>query len=199
MTEHPIHAFLYDPCMGLADRAGLGERRRRLVSQARGAVLEVGAGTGRNLPLYRDVESVAVLEPDGAMRRRLLDRVAAAAVTVEVHEAGIEQSGLADGSFDTVVASLVLCTVDDQAVALDAIRRLLRQDGRLLFLEHVRLPGLRGRAQAGVTPVWRRLAGNCHLDRPTLDAIRAAGFAITDCDRSGPLVQGVARPRNRAP
>ena len=197
--RHPVHAFLYDPVMGIVDRVGMADRRRRLVAEARGEVVEVGGGTGRNLPLYRDVDRVVVLEPDRDMRRRLLGRVATAAVPVEVHETGIEDTMLPDGFADTVVASLVLCTVPSQATALAAVRRLLKADGKLLFLEHVRSPGWRGRVQAAVTPVWCRTAGaGCHLDRPTLDAIRAAGFAITDCHRSGALVQGIAIPSKRS-
>lgn len=197
-TDHPIHAFLYDPLMGLVDRAGMAERRRRLVAEARGEVVEVGGGTGRNLPYYRDVDRVVVLEPDGAMRARLLARVRAAAVPVEVHDAGIEDSNLPDGFADTVVASLVLCTVPSPAAALAEIKRLLKPEGRLLFLEHVQAPGTRGRLQSALTPLWSRTAGaGCHLDRPTLDHIRSAGFAITDCHRSGVLVQGIAVPSKR--
>ena len=199
-ASHPIHAALYDPFMGLVDRAGMAERRRRLIAEASGEVVEVGGGTGRNLPYYRDVVRVVVLEPDAAMRGKLLSRVAAARVPVEVHETGIEDSMLPDGFADTVVASLVLCTVPDQATALAAVKRILKPEGRLLFLEHVRSPGVRGRVQSAVTPVWSRTAGaGCHLDRPTLDAIRAAGFAITDCHRSGAIVQGIAVPSKRTP
>lgn len=198
-TDHPLHAALYDPLMGLADRfGGLGDRRRRLIAEATGRVVEVGGGTGRNLPYYRDVESVIVLEPDAAMRVRLTERAAAAPVPVDVRDAPIESSGLEAGSADTVVASLVLCTVDEPAVALAEIKRLLAPEGRLLFLEHVASPGWRGRVQAAATPVWKRVVSpGCHLDRPTLDLIRSAGFAITDCHRSGALVQGIAVPSKR--
>ena len=196
--SHPVHAALYDPLMGLADRAGLAERRRRLISEATGRVLEVGAGTGLNLRHYRNVESVTVTEPDAAMHKRLLARVADAAVPIEVHELPIESTGLPDASFDTVVCTLVLCTVIDQAVALREIRRLLAPDGRLLFLEHVRSPGLRGRVQAIATPLWSATAGaGCHLDRRTLDAIRDAGFVIDRCARAGMLAVGVALPSKR--
>ena len=196
--SHPVHAALYDPLMGLADRAGLAERRRRLISEATGRVLEVGAGTGLNLRHYRNVESVTVTEPDAAMHKRLLARVADAAVPIEVHELPIESTGLPDASFDTVVCTLVLCTVIDQTVALREIRRLLAPDGRLLFLEHVRSPGLRGRVQAIASPVWSATAGaGCHLDRRTLDAIRDAGFVIDRCERAGMLAVGVALPSKR--
>jgi SAM-dependent methyltransferase len=196
--SHPIHALLYDPLMSIADRAGFAERRRRLVADARGEVVEVGGGTGRNLPFYRDVERVVVLEPDASMRARLVQKVAAAAVPVEVHDAALEESGLPDGFADTVVTSLVLCTVESPAAAIGEIRRLLKPDGRLLFLEHVRLPGLSGRLQSAATPLWARTAGaGCRLDRNILDDIRAAGFAVTDCHRSGVFVQGIAVPSKR--
>ncbi len=197
MADHPLHALLYDPVMGLVDRAGLARRRRRLLREARGRVLEVGAGTGRNLPLYAGVDSVVALEPDGAMRRRLFDRLATVSVPVEVHEGGIDDSGLPDASFDTVVTTLVLCTVPDQDSALAEIRRLLKPQGRLLFLEHVRAPGAAGRLQEMATPLWSRLAAGCHLDRPTLEAMRRSGLAITDCERRGVLAQGLARPSHR--
>jgi len=197
-ASHPVHAFLYDPLMGVVDRMGMAEKRRRLVADARGQVVEVGGGTGRNLPYYRDVDRVVVLEPDGAMRRRMLERVTSAAVPVEVHESGIDDSRLPDEFADTVVSSLVLCTVPSQATALAEIRRLLKPEGRLLFLEHVAAPGLRGRLQGVATPLWSRTLGaGCRLDRPTLDAIRHAGFAITDCHRSGVLVQGTATKSDR--
>jgi len=195
---HPVHAALYDPFMGLVDRAGLAERRRRLIAEASGRVLEVGAGTGLNLRHYRNVDRVVVTEPDAAMRKRLLSRVAAAAVPVEVHELPIESTGLPDASFDSIVCTLVLCTVDDQSVALREIRRLLAPGGRLLFLEHVRSPGWRGRLQALATPVWAATAGaGCHLDRRTLDSIREASFVIDRCERAGMLAAGVALPSKR--
>lgn len=196
MDRH-LHAALYDPIMGLLDRAGLAEARRRLLAGARGRVLEVGGGTGLNLPHYPagDVESVLVVEPDAAMRERLLKRVATAPVPVEVHETTIEGAGLPNASFDTVVAALVLCTVEDQAVALAEMKRALAPGGRLLFLEHVRSPGWRGGVQAALTPAWSRTLGaGCHLDRRTLDAIRAAGFVIDRCERRGSMASGVAVP-----
>lgn len=198
--SHPVFARLYDPLMGLVDRAGMADRRRRLVAEARGDVVEVGAGTGRNLAYYREVDHVVLLEPDPAMRARLASKVAAAAVPVDVHGTGIDDTTLPDGSADTVIACLVLCTVDTPDTALARIRRLLKPGGRLLFLEHVGVPGWRGRLQSAATPTWSRTLGaGCRLDRPTLDNIRSAGFVITDCHRSGALVQGIAVPSIRKP
>src|SRR3954451_22890138 len=147
MRDHPLFAAVYDRLTMPAEAAGLAERRRRLLSAARGRVLEVGAGTGHNLPHYQagDVESVTLIEPDGAMRRHLAERLATCAVTLEVIPDTIEDARLDAGSFDTVVCTLVLCTVPDLDAAMARIRSLLRPDGRLLFLEHVRAPGGRGR------------------------------------------------------
>jgi SAM-dependent methyltransferase len=139
-------------------------------------VLDIGKGTARNLPHYPLGDGVA-----------------------EVHDVAVgELSKLEAGSFDTVVCSLVLCSADDPASVLAAIARVLRApDGRLLFLEHVRVPGWRGMLQSASTPVWSRIGAGCHLDRDTLGAMRAAGFAITDCERSGALVQGIAQRSKR--
>lgn len=203
MSNHRFFAALYDPVSRMADRAGLARLRRRLLSEATGRVLEVGAGTGLNLPHYRDVDEVVLLEPDEAMRRRLEPRLASAPVPVEVCHEALEHAPFPDGSFDTVVATLVLCSVDDLDAALERIRRLLRPDGRLLFLEHVAGTGARRMVQRAAAPVWRRVNAGCRLDRDTSSAIRAAGFLITDVERhrtvvdpfTGLMIEGVARPR----
>ena len=117
---------------------------------------------------------------------------------VELHEADVEHAVFDEGTFETAVCSLVLCSVPDQVGALERIRRWLDPEkGRLLFLEHVRTPGWRTGVQRAVSPVWSRVAGGCRLDRNTLDSIRKAGFVITDCDRfrmpGMDVVQGTAR------
>lgn len=174
---------MYDLVRAPLEAAGLATRRRRLLAEATGRVLEIGGGTGANLAHYRSVTSVTVVEPDGAMRRRLQARLADAAVPVEVHGCAIEDADLPASSFDTVVCTLVLCTVADLPSALTSAHRLLVPGGRLLYLEHVASPGVRGAAQRLVTPVWKRVVRGCHLDRDPLPAMRAAGFAVTDCER----------------
>src|SRR5215218_1481555 len=175
---HPIFAALYDPMGASAERRWMGERRRRLLAGARGAVLEIGGGTGANLPHYRDVDRVIVAEPDPFMRKRIGQKLADARVPVEVSAAGAEAMPFADGSFDTVVSTLVLCTVPDQESALNEIRRVLRPDGRLLFIEHVRAAGSAARWQDRLEPLWGWLFGGCHPNRETVAAIEKAGFEM---------------------
>jgi SAM-dependent methyltransferase len=175
---HPIFAALYDPVGASAERRWMGWRRRRLLAGARGAVLEIGGGTGANLAHYRNVDRVTIAEPDPFMRHRIGPKLEEARVPVEVSAAGAEALPYPDGSFDTVVSTLVLCTVPDQEAALDEVRRVLRPGGRLLFIEHVRAAGSAARWQDRLEPLWRRLLGGCHPNRDTVAAIEEAGFEI---------------------
>jgi len=175
---HPIFAALYDPMAASAERRWMGERRRRLLAGARGAVLEIGGGTGANLAYYRDVDRVTVAEPDSFMRKRLVQKLAEVSVPVEVSDAGAEALPFPDGTFDTLVSTLVLCTVPDQGSALEEVRRVMRPGGRLLFIEHVRAAGSAARWQDRLEPLWRRLLGGCHPNRDTVAAIEEVGFEI---------------------
>jgi ubiquinone/menaquinone biosynthesis C-methylase UbiE len=175
---HPIFAALYDPIGASMERRWMGRRRRRLLAGARGAVLEIGGGTGANLAHYRSVDRVTIAEPDPFMRKRIGPKLENARVPVEVSEAGAEALPFPDGSFDTVVSTFVLCTVPDQEAALDEVRRVLRPGGRLLFIEHVRAAGSMARWQDRLEPLWRRLLGGCHPNRDTVAAIEDAGFEI---------------------
>ncbi|HET6810057.1 MAG TPA: class I SAM-dependent methyltransferase [Acidimicrobiales bacterium] len=188
MRDHRLYAAVYDRMTAPAEAAGLAERRRRLLAGATGRVLEVGGGTGHNLAHYTAATEVVVLEPDGAMRRHLENRLHTCPVPVRVVAAGIEDPGLgdlgvADGAFDTVVCTLVLCTVPDEDAAAGRIARLLAPDGRVLFLEHVLGPGARGLVQRMVTPLWRVMVPGCHLDRDPVPALRRAGLLPSDYER----------------
>lgn len=207
-----MFAAVYDRMTAPLEAAGLAERRQRLLSTARGRVLEIGAGTGHNLehyPLARRVESLTLSEPDGAMRRHLeahLARSARLPFPVDVLPVGIDGITAADGSYDTVVSTLTLCTVPDLDRALRRIHALLAPGGELLYLEHVRVAGARGLFQHAATPVWKRMMAGCHLDREPIGAMRRAGFLVTDCERFqfplgnafiGGAVQGSARHDKR--
>ena len=203
MGDHPIYAALYDRLTRPMEEGGLARRRGQLLSVARGRVLEVGGGTGANLAHYPADVTLTVLEPDGAMRRRMLARDPALAIIPTC----TEDADFPPDSFDTVVCTLVLCTVDDLGGALARIPSWLRPDRQLLFLEHVHAGGARGRLQTLATPVWSRVVPGCRLDRDPVVAMRAAGLAVTDCERFhlprgnvfvGAAVQGAARLRSAA-
>ena len=175
-----VFALAYDPFLARAERAGLAARRAELLRGARGQVLEIGAGTGLNVKHYPPGTDVTYTEPDEHMARRLR------AKGVTVVESGAEALPFGDASFDTVVSTLVLCTVPDLDGSLREIRRVLKPDGRLLFLEHVRaVPGSRlERWQNRLHGPWRAFACGCHCNRDTLSALEATGFTATDVDRA---------------
>ena len=200
---HRLFAALYDHMNASAERRWMGAHREALLSGARGEVLEIGGGTGANLPHYRDVRRVTISEPDPFMREKLWPKLENARIPVEVSDAGAEALPFPDGAFDTVVSTLVLCTVPDQRAALREIRRVLRPGGRLLFIEHVRGEGRAARWQDLITPLWRRLAAGCRPNRDTVAAMRTAGFRVEPLERFEPPVplsrltphvQGAATP-----
>jgi ubiquinone/menaquinone biosynthesis C-methylase UbiE len=167
-------------------------------------VLEIGAGTGRNLPFYGDgVDALVLTEPEEPMARRLEQRLEEHPREVELVRARAEALPFADGEFDVAVSTLVLCGVDDQARALGEVRRVLKPGGALLFIEHVRSdePEL-ARKQDRFNGL-NRFVARCNCNRSTLDAIRDAGFTITELERSElqktpsfvrPLIVGAAMP-----
>ncbi|HEY6771924.1 MAG TPA: class I SAM-dependent methyltransferase [Solirubrobacterales bacterium] len=206
MPDHPLFARFYDRLTAGTERAGLGEMRRELLGSASGHVLELGAGTGHNLEYYPDAVAELVLaEPDPNMARRLrerLEREGTAAGHPSVIEAPAEELPFDDGSFDAVVATLVLCTVEDPARALAEVRRVLVEGGRFLYLEHVRSArrGL-GRWQDWLERPWGKFAGGCHPNRATDQLLAGAGFWIDSLERDKlpkapplvrPLIRGVA-------
>ena len=149
-----VMALLYDPFLWWGEIAGMRRRRRALVAAAHGRVLEIGAGTGLNIPHYpADIADLVLTEPEPAMRRRLAGRLERHGRTASIVDAPAERLPLPDASVDTVVATLVLCTVADPARALGEIARVLRSDGRLLFIEHVRA---RSRFLAACQTLWSR-------------------------------------------
>jgi len=176
-----VFAAMYDRFTAGAEDAGLREHRKQLIGGARGKVLEVGAGTGANLPFYGDaVEAITCAEPEEPMARRLAARIKQQPRAIEILAAPAERLPVPDAQFDTVVSTLVLCTVPDQPRALAELRRVLKPGGTLLFLEHVRSddPKL-ARWQDRLNGVNRFMACGCNCNRATVDAIRAAGFTIT--------------------
>ena len=160
-------------------------QREKLVPLASGRVLEVGMGSGLNLPFYdaRRVTKVWGLEPSPEMSKMASAAVEAVAFDVEFVSARGEQIPLDSESFDTVLMTFTLCTIPDAERALREIARVLKQGGQLLFCEHGAAPdaGIR-RWQNRIDPLWRRLAGGCHLNRDIPGLIRRGGFEITRMD-----------------
>jgi ubiquinone/menaquinone biosynthesis C-methylase UbiE len=199
-----VFAAMYDRLMAGTERAGLADRRERLVAGARGATLELGAGTGLNLRHYpAAVTDLVLAEPDRHMARRLRARLSEAGRPAEVVEAPAERLPFEDGRFDTVVVTLVLCTVQDPAQALEEIARVLEPGGRLLFLEHVRAPdGARlSRWQDRLERPWGWFGGGCHPNRDTVAALEASPLSVESAEHGElpkappivrPLVAGVA-------
>lgn len=177
--------------------------RARLAGQATGRVLEIGYGVGSNWPhLPADVDYVGI-EPDPYMRERA-ERRRPPGRELDLRDGDAQALDFPDASFDTVLGTLVLCTVPDPAAALREIRRVLKPGGRLIFWEHVNARAKAGRLALGaITPLWSRVGGGCHPNRDTLQAIEAAGFAVEDLRQGkiGPLpaISGVARPAEAAP
>jgi ubiquinone/menaquinone biosynthesis C-methylase UbiE len=182
-TWQRVFAALYDPFFWLSERAGLAARRRALVRQAAGRVLEIGAGTGLNARHYPGDVELVLSEPDQVMADRLRDRVATLGRPVTVVLAGAEALPFADGEFDTVVSTLVLCTVPDMDTALREIHRVLKPGGRLLFMEHVRSESPRwARWQDRLNRPWRAFAEGCNCNRATLDVLARSPLGVSDVE-----------------
>jgi ubiquinone/menaquinone biosynthesis C-methylase UbiE len=192
-----VFAAIYDRALAQTEAHGLADKRAALLAGARGDVLELGAGTGLNLPRYpRDGLGRLVLsEPDPHMARRLRARVAGERPGAEVVEADAAALPFADASFDTVVATLVMCTVDDPPRVLREVARVLRPRGRFLFLEHVRAHDARtARWQDRIRPLWQRVGAGCRPNRDTLATLRASPLEVEEVrddrmPRTVPLVR----------
>jgi len=182
-----------------------GPHRRFAAGEARGRVIEIGAGTGDNLAFYawEGVESLDLTEPDPYMlaylRRKLPGLPPEARAKLRLHEAPAEALPFPDASFDCAVVTLVLCSVGDARASLAEIRRVLRPGGEARLVEHVKAAGGWGRVQSLVQPAYGWFAAGCHLTRDTEAAVRQAGFGLETIQRfslAGPLFpafEGIAR------
>ena len=195
-SGHPVFAWVYARLGPRADAHGTAERRDQLLSNAVGSVVEVGAGTGLNLRHYPPaVTGVVATEPDPHMFRRLATALDTASVPVQLRRAPADALPVEDGAADTVVMSLVLCSVTNVPDALAEARRVLRPGGSLLFFEHVRSEDRRmARWQDRLERPWGAIGGGCHPNRDTLAAIRDAGFEIRDVERFDERNALLARP-----
>ena len=187
----------YDFFLRQSEEAGLRERRTDLLSEARGRTLEVGAGTGLNLPHWPNpVTDLVLTEPFGPMADQLRGKVAACDRKAEVIEAPAESLPFPDDDFDTVALTLVLCTVPDPEAAITEITRVLKPGGLFLFLEHVRAqdPGL-AKWQDRLHGPWYALGHGCHCNRDTLAAIESSSLEVQRTERGAmPKAVPLVRP-----
>jgi ubiquinone/menaquinone biosynthesis C-methylase UbiE len=200
--EHPLFARVW---ARVAGTVAPDWRRAELLAGARGRVLEIGCGEGRNFRHYpAQVDEVVAIEPEPYLRGLAELAAADAPVAIRVLAAGAAQLPVEDGGCDVAICSLVLCSVDDQRAALGEIHRVLRPGGELRFYEHVvshRRSSAAVQRRLDTSGVWPRLAGGCHLSRDTVAAIAAAGFDVARVSRFAggpgpfglPFVLGLAR------
>jgi ubiquinone/menaquinone biosynthesis C-methylase UbiE len=213
-----LFASFYDRALKASEENGLRDMRRTLLAEAHGRVVEIGAGTGVNLDLYGPaVEDLTLIEPDPHMGAKLRERIRARTAGLSVADgwslaegappvrlvtAPAEWIPLPDDTFDTAVATLVLCTVPDPIAAIAELARVLKPHGHLLFIEHVRAdnPGT-ARWQDRFEKPWRFMADGCHCNRDTAATLSASAFQIESIDQGvlpksmpivRPLISGTA-------
>ena len=202
-TEHRFFAAIWDRMIAGSEKAGLAEMRAQTAGAASGRTLELGAGTGNNLPYYtEEVTELVLSEPDPHMAKRLRKHLTESpprARAVTVVEAPAESLPFEDASFDSIVSTLVLCSVEDPGRVAGELARLLRPGGRLLYLEHVRDPdeGRLARWQDRLERPWGWFGAGCHPNRPTEPTLRRAGFdteaTMEEFPKGPPIVRPLAR------
>ncbi len=206
-VRRPLFAnVLYPRFRRAAEKHGEHRYREGLLAGLSGHVLELGCGDGAHFPLYpKTVSELVAVEPEENLIERARQAATEARCPVRIIPGFAEDLPAADNEFDAAVATLVLCSVDDQQVALAELMRVIRAGGELRFFEHVRADArLHAAAQLAVQPVWAQLGGGCHVARNTEQAIRDAGFEIERIERfefapgflqklAGPHILGVAR------
>jgi len=178
--ERNVLPFLINLACGVKP---VRRQRAKVVPLAYGRVLEVGIGSGHNMPYYdrSRVSAIVGLDPSGAMRRRAEARIAQAGLAVEFVGLSAEKIPLPDAAFDSVLITYTLCSIPDPVAALDEMRRVLKPQGRLIYCEHGRAPDASVRRwQDRLTPLWRRFGGGCHLNRDIPALLAAGGFACDD-------------------
>ena len=191
-----VFSIVYDPILSVGEWAGMRRRRQELLARACGRTLELGSGTGLNLAHYPDdLDELILTEPDDAMRKRLEKRLRRSKRSARVLDAPAEHLPLADNSIDTVVSTLVLCTVDAPDLALEELMRVLRPGGQLLFIEHVRAESARlAHWQDRLAGPWRRFAVGCRCNRATVALMEASGLELEVREASWSGAPPIVRP-----
>ncbi|WP_251552506.1 class I SAM-dependent methyltransferase [Neobacillus muris] len=169
----------YDVFMSPLEKNKFKEIRRQLLSKATGCVLEIGSGTGFNFPLYEAAKRVVAIEPSPDMIERSKPKLERAQVPIEVLQASAEKLPFPDDSFDTVIATLVFCTIPDTEKAIQEMIRVCKHDGEILFFEHVKMDNpFLGTLQEWLTPAWKKICDGCCLNRDTLGLLQSHSLTI---------------------
>lgn len=173
---------VYDKFMKPIERKAFYPIRKQLICRARGKVLEIGAGSGVNFPFYKEGLEVHAVEPNIHMQKRAQTKFNSSALAVKFYQASAENLPFEDNTFDTVVTTLVFCTIPDQLKALKEIKRVSKPGATILLFEHVRLsktPFL-AKLQDILTPVWKQVCDGCHLNREPIKLLQQAGFQVKE-------------------
>lgn len=191
-----VFSVVYEPTLTVGEWAGMRRRRKELLARACGRTLELGSGTGLNLAHYpNDLDELILTEPDAAMRKRLEKRLRRSGRSARVLDSPAEHLPFPDDSIDTVVSTLVLCTIDAPDIALRELMRVLRPGGQLLFIEHVRAESARlAHWQDRLAEPWRRFAVGCRCNRATVALMEACGLELDVREASWSAVPPIVRP-----
>lgn len=170
---------IYDVAMKPLEKMRFEKIRAGLVQKAQGRVLEIGFGTGANFRYYKNVERVDAIEPNPAMSKQAIRRIKKARAPIYTYRAKAEELTFIDNSFDSVVATLVFCTIPEPDKALQEIRRISKPGAKILLFEHVKMEQeMMGKTQEALTPIWKKLCDGCHLNRDTLQLVKDSGLEV---------------------
>ncbi|MEH7113925.1 class I SAM-dependent methyltransferase [Neobacillus niacini] len=188
----------YDFFMGPLERRKFKRVRQDLLETATGKVLELGSGTGVNFPLYRNVDHVIAIEPSQHMIDQSLSKLKLAVVPIKMVKASAERLPFEDHTFDTIVATLVFCTIPNVEEAIKELKRVCKPNGKILLFEHVKMENtVLSRMQEGLTPLWKKICDGCCLNRDTLEAFTSQGLKIESVEKFYQDLFIVAELRNR--
>ncbi|MGJ7912974.1 class I SAM-dependent methyltransferase [Neobacillus sp. LXY-1] len=173
----------YDFFMNPLEKRKFIKIRQELLSKASGRVLEIGSGTGINFPLYKGVDKVVAIEPSPFMQERSRKKQSQASVPIKVVQASAEQLPFESDTFDTVVATLVFCTIPQPEKAIEEMRRVCKPNGKILLFEHVKMENrFLAVLQDWLSPAWKKICDGCCLNRETLTLLRSNGISILNVE-----------------
>ncbi len=181
-----VFAKIYDLMMYRLEKLSLADCRSNLLELTYGRILEIGTGTGANLDKFKEGVNITLTDPDNVMLKLLEKKMSSLGINGKVKRAASENLPFTDNSFDTVVSTLVLCSVKDLEKSIKEIKRVLVPGGKLLFIEHVRDKNLRAWFQDKFCPAWSWFAEGCRLNSMTMDGLKDSGFTIIKAEHFNP-------------